>query len=137
MQSPPKCPTWGRLHCWFCLKLLIICSPFSLFLFFLSCSWLWRQWTIPTNISNSSVGKYRTNPKNTILLTLVSVNIFAKKWIWRRNFLSYFFLFILYYYLPFLDGNKKTLHDIFAFNNNRPPIEHITFLKNTKRKEKK
>jgi hypothetical protein len=32
----------------------------------------------PTNISNFGVGKYRTNPKNTILLTLASVNIFAK-----------------------------------------------------------
>jgi hypothetical protein len=32
----------------------------------------------PTNISNFGVGKYRTNPKNTILLTLASVNIFVK-----------------------------------------------------------
>ena len=32
----------------------------------------------PTNISNFGIGKYRTNPKNTILLTLASVNIFAK-----------------------------------------------------------
>jgi hypothetical protein len=39
--------------------------------------------------------------------------------------------------LPFLDGNKKTLHDRFAFNNNRPHIEHITLKKNTKHKEKK
>jgi len=31
------------------------------------------------NISNSGVAKYRTNPKNTILLTLTSVNIFTKK----------------------------------------------------------
>jgi hypothetical protein len=90
--SPPKRPTWGRLHCWFCLKLLRICSHFSLFLFFLSCSWLLRQWTIPTNISNSGVGKYRTNPKNTILLTLVSVNIFAKKMNLKKKFSISFFL---------------------------------------------
>jgi hypothetical protein len=32
---------------------------------------------------------------------------FRKKLIWRRNFLCQFFLFILYYYLPFLDGSKK------------------------------
>jgi len=31
MLSPPKRPTWGRLFCWFCLKLLRICSPFPFF----------------------------------------------------------------------------------------------------------
>jgi len=126
MLSPPKRPNWGRLHCWFCLKLLRICSPFSVFLLFLSCSWLWRQWTIPTNISNSGVGKYCTNPKKYDISDFGVSEYFRKKWIWRRNFLCHFFLFILYYYLPFLDGNKKTLHDKFAFNNNRPPIKHIT-----------
>jgi len=45
--------------------------------------------------------------KNTIFLTLVSVNNFIKNWIWRRIFLCYFFLFTLYYYLPFFDGNKR------------------------------
>jgi hypothetical protein len=48
-----------------------------------------------------------------------------------------FFLFILYYYLPFLDGSKKkkkTLHNIFAFNSNSPQIEHI--YKKYKHKEK-
>jgi hypothetical protein len=40
--------------------------------------------------------------------------------------MSFFFLFILYYYLAFLDGSKKkTLHVIFAFNSNSPQIEHI------------
>jgi hypothetical protein len=48
-----------------------------------------------------------------------------------------FFLFILYYYLPFLNGSKKRKHCTrFAFNNNRPQIEHITKT-NTKCKEKK
>ena len=66
-----------------------------------------------------------------ILLTLVSVNIFAK-----NEFEDViFFLFILYYYLPFLDGSKKTLHDIFAFNSNSLQIEHI--YKKYKHKEKK
>jgi hypothetical protein len=46
-------------------------------------------------------------------------------------------LFILYYYLPFLNGSKKRKHCTrFAFNNNRPQIEHITKT-NTKCKEKK
>jgi len=59
------------------------------------------------NISNSGVGKYHTNPKNTILLTLASVNIFTKNEFEEENFYVIFFLFILYYYLPFLDGSKK------------------------------
>jgi hypothetical protein len=59
------------------------------------------------NISNSGIGKYRTNPKNTILLTLVSVNIFAKNEFEEEIFYVIFFLLILYYYLPFLDGSKK------------------------------
>jgi len=89
------------------------------------------------NISNSDVGKYRTNSKNTILLTLASVNIFAKNEFEEEIFYVIFFLFILYYYLPFLDGSKKkkTLHVIFAFNSNSPQIEHI--YKKYKHKEKK
>jgi len=45
----------------------------------------------------------------------------------KKKFAVSFFLFILYYYWPFLDGNKKkkTLHDIFAFNSDSPQIEHI------------
>jgi hypothetical protein len=92
MLSPPKHPTWGRLHCWFCLKLLKNLFSFSLFLFFLSCSWLWYQWTIPTNIYNSGVGKYRTNPKNMILMTLASVNIFEKMHLKKKFSMSFFFL---------------------------------------------
>jgi len=46
-----------------------------------------------------------------------------------------FFLFILYYYLPFLDGSKKTLHDILTFNSNSPQNDHI--YKKYKHKEKK
>ena len=60
-------------------------------------------------------------------MTLVLVNIFSKNEFEKEIFYVIFFLFILYYYLPFLDGNKnKTLHDRFAFNNNRSQIEHIT-----------
>jgi len=91
MLSPLKRPTYGRLHCWFGLKLLRICSPFSLFyssfhvpdsgvseqflrifptlalvniaqIQKIRYSWLWRQW------------------------------IFSQKWIWRRNFPCHFFL---------------------------------------------
>jgi len=48
-----------------------------------------------------------------------------------------FFLFILYYYLSFLNGNKKALHNKFAFNNNSPWIEHIVEkIQNTKKKIK-
>jgi hypothetical protein len=89
---PPKRHTWDRLHCWFSLKLLKNLFSFSLFLFFLSCFWLWYQWTIPTNIYNFGVGKYRTNPKNTILLTLASVNIFAKNAFEEEIFYVIFFL---------------------------------------------
>ena len=71
-----------------------------------------------------------------ILLTLVSVNIFAKNEFEEEIFYVIFFLFILFSYLPFLYGNEKTLHDIFAFNNNRPHIEHINFKKyKTQRKK--
>jgi len=59
------------------------------------------------NISNSSVGKYRTNPNNTKLLTFASVNIFAKNEFEEEIFNVIFFLFILYYYLSFLDEKKK------------------------------
>jgi hypothetical protein len=39
MLSPFKCPTWGRLHCWFRLKLLRVCC-ITLFLVRLGYSWL-------------------------------------------------------------------------------------------------
>jgi hypothetical protein len=81
MLSSPKRPTWGRLHCWFCLKLLKNLFFFFPFLFFLSCSWLWHQWTIPTNNSNSGVGKYRTNPKKYNTPDSSVSEYFHKKWI--------------------------------------------------------
>jgi hypothetical protein len=59
------------------------------------------------NISNSGVGKYRTNLKNMILLTLALMNIFSKNEFDEEIFHVIFFLFILYYYLPLLDENKK------------------------------
>ena len=68
-----------------------------------------------------------------LLLTLASVNIFVKNEFEEEIFYVIFFLFILYYYLPFLDGSKKTLHDIFAFNSNSPQIEHIYKNTNTKK----
>jgi hypothetical protein len=127
MLSPPKHPSWGSLHCWFCLKLLK--NLFSFFLFFYS------SFHVPdSGVSEQFLRIFPTLAlvniaqiqKNTILLTLTSVNIFAKNEFEEEIFYVIFFLFIHYYYLPFLDGSKKTLHDIFAFNNNRPQIEHIT-----------
>jgi hypothetical protein len=53
------------------------------------------------------------------------VNNFAKNKFEEEIFYAIFSLFILYYYLPFLDRNKKALHDRFAFNSNSPQIEHI------------
>jgi hypothetical protein len=44
-----------------------------------------------TNISNSDVGKYRTNKKNTIFLTLASVNNFAKNEFEEEIFYAIFF----------------------------------------------
>jgi len=126
----------GRLHCWFCLKLIRICSSFSFF---------YSSFHVPdSSVSEQFLRIFPTLvlvniaqiQKNTILLTLASVNIFAKNEFEEEIFYVIFFLFILYYYFPFLDGNKKILHDRFAFNNNRSQIEHIT-KKNTKRKENK
>jgi hypothetical protein len=53
------------------------------------------------------------------------VNNFAKNEFEEEIFYAIFSLFILYYYFPFLDRKKKTLHDRFAFNSNSPQIEHI------------
>jgi len=44
-----------------------------------------------TNISNSDVGKYRTNKKNMIFLTLASVNNFAKNEFEEEIFYAIFF----------------------------------------------
>jgi len=92
MLLPLKHPIYGRLHCWFCLKLLRICSSFPFFLFFLSCSWLWRQWTIPTNISNSGVGKYRTNPKKYDTPDSSVSEYFSQKMNLKKKFSMLFFL---------------------------------------------
>ena len=63
------------------------------------------------NIFNSGVGKYRTNPKITIFLTLASVNNFAKNEFEEEIFYAIFsLLFKLYYHLPLLNGNIDTLH---------------------------
>jgi hypothetical protein len=35
------------------------------------------------------------------------------------------FFYAFFYYLLFLDKNKKALHNRFAFNSNDPQIEHI------------
>ena len=126
MLSPLKRPTWDKLHCWFCQKLLrIYFSFFLFFLLFLSCSWLWRQWTISTNIFNSSLGKYRIYPK------------IQYSWLWRQWIISqnkmnlkkkFYMLFFLVYplllFALFKWKKNKTLHNIFTFSSNNPQIEH-------------
>jgi hypothetical protein len=54
-----------------------------------------------------------------ILVTLALMNIFSKNEFDEEIFHVIFFLFILYYYSPLLDENKKIVHDIFTFNNNK------------------
>ena len=41
--SPLKRSAWGRLHCWFCLKLLNFLLVYVLMIYS-QYSWLWRQW---------------------------------------------------------------------------------------------
>jgi hypothetical protein len=78
MLSPPKRPNWGRLHCWFCLKLLRICSPFPFFYysFHVPDSSVSEQFLriFPT-LALENIAQIQ---KNMIFLTLGSVNIFAK-----------------------------------------------------------
>jgi len=47
------------------------------------------------NMSNSSVDIYRANPKNTILLTMASVNIFAKNEFEEEIFYAIFLVYPL------------------------------------------
>jgi predicted negative regulator of RcsB-dependent stress response len=65
-------------------------------------------------------------------------NFTKKKKNFKKNFSNaIFFLFILYYYLSFLNWKKKTLQRRFAFSNNSPQIEHIAKkIQNTKEKKK-
>jgi len=57
--------------------------------------------------------------KNTILLTLASVSIFTKNE-FEEEIFYVIFSYLSFIFFFFLDGNKKTLHDRFSFNNNRP-----------------
>jgi len=51
--------------------------------------------------------------KITIFLTVASMNNFAKKMNLKKNFSNaIFFLFILYYYLPFLNEKKHYKTDL-------------------------
>jgi len=54
---PLKRPTWGRLHYWFCLKLLWVCL-YSIFLSLYNIHDSSVSEYLSMNISNSSVGKY-------------------------------------------------------------------------------
>ena len=79
---------------------------------------------LPTNIFNSDAGKYCTNPKDTIFLTLILVNKFAKFGFLIEEETIFFmpFSFCLpFFYLLFLDKKEKNaLHNIFVFNSNNP-----------------
>ena len=65
---------------------------------------------LPTNIFNSDAGKYYTNPKDTIFLTLILVNKFAKfRFLIEEEtiFLCLSLFVYLFFYLLFLDKKEK------------------------------
>jgi hypothetical protein len=112
MLSPLKRPTWDRLHCWFYLKLLRMCSPF----FFCS------SYHVPdSGVSEQYLQIFPTlvlvniaqTQKNVIFVTLALVNKVAKFWIFNEKetiFLCLFsFCLPFLYYLLFLDKNKKSI----------------------------
>jgi hypothetical protein len=68
-----------------------------------------------------------------IFLTLVPVNKFENFDFFMKKQFFYAFFFVTFFYLLFLDKNKKTLHNKFAFNNKVPWIEHIIEKNNTKK----
>jgi len=73
MLSPLKRSIWGKLHYWFCLKLLRI--YFSLFfLSFYNVSGSGVNEYLLMNIFNSNNGIILYNLKGTVLLTLERVN---------------------------------------------------------------
>jgi len=84
MLSPFKRLTWGRLHYWFCLKLLRICSSF----FFCSSNHV-PDFSVseqyPQIFSILALVNIAQTKKNVILLTLMSVNKFAKFWIFNEE----------------------------------------------------
>jgi hypothetical protein len=72
MLSPPKRPTWGMLHCWFCLKLLRICSPFSLF---------YSSFHVP----DSSVSEQFLQIFPTLaLVNIAQIQNIRYSWLWRQ-----------------------------------------------------
>jgi hypothetical protein len=134
--SPIKCPTRDKLHCLFYLKLLRICSSFFFYSFSHVPDSNVSEQFIRIFLSMTLVNIAQTQT-NTIFLTLTSVNNFAKNWFWRRIFLCHFFFAYPLLLFDFFDANKKTFHNIFAFNNNSLWIEHIVEkIQNTKKKIK-
>jgi hypothetical protein len=107
MLSPLKRLTWDRLHYWFCLKLLRICSPF----FFRSSNHV-PDFSVSEQylqiFSILALVNIAQTKKNVILLTLMS----AKFWIFNEEetfFLCLFSFVYPFYYLLFLDKNKKSI----------------------------
>jgi hypothetical protein len=65
-------PTWGMLHCWFCLKLLRICSPFSLF---------YSSFHVP----DSSVSEQFLRIFPTLaLVNIAQIQNIRYSWLWRQ-----------------------------------------------------
>jgi hypothetical protein len=83
---------------------------------------------LPTNIYNFDVGKYYTNSKSAVFLTVMPMNKFARFGFLieeKKNYTSFFvypFLFTLFGQ----EGKKNALNNMFAINNNGPKIEHAT-----------
>jgi hypothetical protein len=75
--------------------------------------------------------------KNAILLTLASVNIFAKKKEFEEEIFYAIFLIYPLFLLTLFRWKKKSLRDIFAFNNNSPQVEHIAKTKKIQAQRKK
>ena len=79
---------------------------------------------LPTNIFNSDAGKYYTNPKDTIFLTLILVNKFAKFGFLIEEetifFMPFSFCLPFFLFTLFRQERKNALHNIFVFNSNNP-----------------
>jgi hypothetical protein len=73
MLSPPKRPTWGRLHCWFSLKLLK--NLFSFFSFFYSSFY----------VPNSGISEQFLRIFPTLaLVNIAQIQKIRYSWLWHQ-----------------------------------------------------
>jgi len=89
------------------------------------------------NISNSGVGKYRTNPKKCNTPDSGVSEYFRKKKEFEEEIFYAIFLIYPLFLLTLFRWKKKSLRDIFAFNNNSPQVEHIAKTKKIQAQRKK